>query len=69
MYLTPDNVHKFLGKKLNASKSIFRCYPFTVIQYSDGTYATKDRNGICSPIDNIKFNQVWFDTVDGVKIE
>ena len=67
MYLTPENASDYLGKELNASKSIFHYYPIIVIQYPDGSYATKDRVGVCSPISNIKYNQIWFDIVDGVK--
>ena len=61
MYLTPENAKDYVGMMLYADKSIFHYYPLTVIQYPDGSYATKDRIGVCSPVSSIKFNQVWFD--------
>lgn len=69
MYLTPENAHKYLGKKLDAVRHILHYYPMTVIQLLDGSYATKDSVGICSPVSNIKCNQIWFDTVNGELIE
>lgn len=50
MYLTPENAKDHVGMKLYADRSIFHCYPFTVFQYPDGTYATKDSAGVCSPV-------------------
>lgn len=64
MYLTPENAKDYVGMKLYADRSILGCYPYTVFQYPDGTYATEDRHGICSPVDNIMFNQVWFDRAE-----
>lgn len=64
MYLTPENAKEYVGMRLYASKSIFHIYPITVFQYPDGTYATRDRAGVCSPVSNIKFNQIWFDSAE-----
>jgi hypothetical protein len=36
MYLTPDNVHEYYGKTLDASRPILGVYPYTVIQFPDG---------------------------------
>lgn len=69
MYLTPDNAKDYVGMKLYADKSIFHRYPFTVFQYPDGTYATKDRLGVCSPVSNDSFNQVWFDRAEPYNAE
>ena len=68
MYITPENAHEYLGKTLDAHHRLLGAYPYTVIQYPDGMYATKDRCGVCSPVSNDRFNQVWFDTVDGVEV-
>ena len=64
MYLTPENAKDYVGMKLYADRSIFHHYPFTVFQYPDGTYATKDSAGVCSPVSNVLFNQVWFDRAE-----
>lgn len=69
MWLTPDNAHEYVGKELNATKTIFHYYPIKVFQYPDGSYATMDRVGVCSPISSMKINQVWFDMVDGEMVE
>lgn len=69
MYLTPDNAPNLLGKTLDATKHILGAYPYKVIQFPDGMYATVDRAGVCSPVDNDQFNQVWFDMVDGQYVE
>ena len=69
MYLTPENAPKYLGKTLDASKRILGVYPYTVIQFPDGSYGAKDRVGVCIPVSNNRFNQVWFDIVDGQKGE
>lgn len=68
MYITPENAHEYLGKTLDAYNRKLGVYPYTVIQYPDGMYATKDRCGVCSPVSNGRFNQVLFDTVDGVEV-
>lgn len=65
MYLTPDNAHELLGRSLDASKHILGVYPYTVIQFPDGTYGAMDRAGVCIPVSNDRFNQVWFDIIDG----
>ena len=52
MYLTPDNAHELIGRSLDASKRILGAYPYTVIQFPDGTYGAMDRVG-------------WFDIIDG----
>ena len=69
MYLTPENAKDYVGMKLYADRSIFRCYPLTVFQYPDGTYATKDSAGVCSPVSDDLFNQVWFDRAEPYKAE
>ena len=65
MYLTPDNAPNLLGKTLDASRHILGVYPYTVIQFPDGTYGAMDRVGVCSPVSNDRFNQVFFDIIDG----
>ena len=40
MYLTPDNAPNLLGKTLDATKHILGAYPYEVIQFPDGMYAT-----------------------------
>ena len=69
MYLTPENAKDYVGMKLYADKSILGCYPYTVFRYPDGTYATEDRAGVCSPVCSDPFNQVWFDRVEPYKGE
>ena len=69
MYLTPDNAPNLLGKTLDATKHILGAYPYKVIQFPDGMYATVDRAGVCSPVSNDQFNQVWFDMIDGQYVE
>lgn len=69
MYLTPENVKDYVGMKLYSDRSIFHCYPFTVFKYPDGNYATKDSTGVCSPVSNDRFNQIWFDRVEPHKSE
>ena len=64
MYLAPENAKDYIGMKLDAYRRILGGYPYTVFQYPDGTYATENRHGICSPVDNIMFNQVWFDRAE-----
>ena len=68
MWLTKDNAKEFLGKCLDLSRRLYHYYPVTVIQFPDGTYATKNSVGICSPIGDDRFNQTWFDIVDGKHI-
>ncbi len=69
MFLTPENAKDYVGMKLYADRSILGCYPYTVFQYPDGTYATEDRAGVCSPVDKDLFNQVWFDRAEPCKEE
>lgn len=64
MYLTPENAKDYVGMKLYADRSLLGCYPYLVFQYPDGTYATQDRAGICSPVDSNQFNQVRFDRAE-----
>lgn len=64
MFLTPENAKKYVGMKLYADKSIFKCYPLKVFQYPDGTYATEDTAGVCVPVSNEVFKQVWFDRAE-----
>ena len=69
MYLTPDNAPNLLGKTLDATKHILGAYPYEVIMFPDGMFTTVDRAGVCSPVSNDQFNQVWFDMVDGQYVE
>ena len=68
-YLTPENASRFLGKVLDARHPLLGVYPYTVIQFPDGTYGAMDRVGVCIPVSNDQFNQIWFDMVDGKSIE
>ena len=67
MYLTSENASDFLGKTLDAKKRILGAYPYKVIQTPTGEYLAVDRSGvglvITQPKD--KFNQIYFDIVDG----
>ena len=69
MYLTPNNAPNLLGKTLDATKRLLGVYPYKVIQFPDGMYATVDRAGVCIPVSNDQFNQVWFDMIDGQYVE
>lgn len=69
MHLTPENAKDYVGMKLYADRRILGCYPYTVFQYRDGTYATEDRAGICSPVDSDPFSQVRFDRAEPYKAE
>lgn len=69
MYLTPDNVHKYYGKTLDAKHRILGAYPYTVGKWPNGEYMVKDRAGVCMRIDKDPFNQVIFDIVDGEPCE
>lgn len=69
MYLTPENAKDYVGMKLYADRSILHYYPITVFQYPDGVYATKNRVGVCSPVSNEPFNQIWFDRAEPYKAE
>lgn len=64
MYLTPDNAPEYLGRKLYATRPLLGVYPYEVIKWPDGTFGVKDRVGICMPISNDPFNQVWFDSAE-----
>lgn len=70
MYLSTANVHEFLGKTLDARKHILGSYPYNVTQTPSGEYLAVDRAGvgivIAEPRD--KFNQIYFDIVDGIEI-
>ena len=71
MYLTTENVSKYLGKTLDSKKRILGAYPYTVIQTPSGEFLAVDRAGvglvIAQPRD--RFNQIYFDIVDGVEVE
>lgn len=71
MYLSTANVQEYLGKTLDARKKILGAYPYKVIQTPSGEYLAVDRAGvglrIAEPKD--RFNQIFFDIVDGVCIE
>jgi hypothetical protein len=67
MYLSTENVQEYLGKTLDSSKRILGSYPYNVIQTPSGEYLAVDRAGvglvIAEPRD--RFNQIYFDIVDG----
>jgi hypothetical protein len=67
MYLSTANMQEYLGKTLDASKRILGSYPYKVIQTPSGEYLAVDRAGvglvIAEPRD--RFNQIYFDIVDG----
>ena len=71
MYLSTENAHKYLGKTLDSSKRILGAYPYKVIQTPSGEYLAVDRVGvgmvIAEPKD--KFNQIYFDIVNGICVE
>ena len=71
MYLSTENAHEFLGKTLDSKKRILGSYPYKVIQTPSGEYLAVDRAGvgivIAEPRD--KFNQIYFDLVDGIEIK
>jgi rubredoxin len=71
MYLSTVNAHEYLGKTLDARKRILGGYPYKVIQTPSGEYLAVNRAGvglvIAEPKD--KFNQIYFDIVDGVGIQ
>lgn len=68
-YLTPENAHEYLGKTLDASKRILGVYPYKVIQFPDGSYGAMDRVGVCIPVSEDKFNQIYFDIVNDEEIK
>ena len=71
MFLTTANAHKYLGKALDSRKRILGSYPYKVIQTPTGEYLAVDRAGVgivvAEPKD--RFNQIYFDIVDGVCVE
>ena len=71
MYLSTANMQEYLGKTLDARKRMLGVYPYKVIQTPSGEYLAVDRAGvglvIAEPKD--KFNQIYFDIVDGVEIQ
>lgn len=71
MHLSTENAHEFLGKTLDSKKRILGSYPYKVIQTPSGEYLAVDRAGvgivIAEPRD--KFNQIYFDLVDGIEIK
>ena len=71
MYLSTENVNRFLGKTLDAKKRILGAYPYKVIQTPSGEYLAVDRAGVGLVIaqPNDRFNQIYFDIVDGVEVE
>ena len=70
MYLSTANVHEFLGKTVDAKRHLLGAYPYKVVQTPSGGYLAVDRAGvgivIAEPRD--KFNQIYFDIVDGIEI-
>lgn len=67
MYLSTVNAQEYLGKTLDARERILGVYPYKVILTLSGEYLAVDRAGvglvIAEPID--RFNQIFFDIVDG----
>lgn len=64
-------MQEYLGKTLTTRKRILGSYPYKVTQTPSGEYLAVDRAGvglvIAEPKD--KFNQIYFDIVDGVEIQ
>jgi hypothetical protein len=56
---------------LDAKKRILGAYPYKVIQTPSGEYLAVDRAGVGLVIaqPNDRFNQIYFDIVDGVEVE
>lgn len=71
MYLSTENAHEFLGKTLDSKKRILGSYPYKVIQTPSGEYLAVDRAGVGIVIaeQRDKFNQIYFDLVDGIEIK
>ena len=71
MYLSTANMQEYLGKTLDASERMLGSYPYKVIQTPSDEYLAVDRAGvglvIAEPRD--RFNQIYFDIVDGEHIE
>ena len=71
MYLSTANAQEYLGKTLDASERILGSYPYKVTQTPSGEYLAVDRAGvgivIADPRD--KFNQIYFDLVDGIEVQ
>ena len=67
MYLSTANAQEYIGKTLDARKRILGAYPYKVILTLSGEYLAVDRAGvglrIAEPRD--RFNQIFFDIVDG----
>lgn len=70
MYLHKANVQEYLGKTLDAKKRILGAYPYKVIQTQSGEYLAVDRAGVGLVIaeQRDKFNQIYFDIVDGEEV-
>lgn len=71
MYLTTSNAEKYIGKTLDAQKRTFGVYPYKVVKTPSGELLAVDRVGVGLKIaePNDLFNAVYFDIVDGAKIE
>lgn len=71
MRLSTANVKEYLGKTLDSEKRILGSYPYKVIQTPHGEYLAVDRAGVGLVIaePNDTFNQIYFDIVDGKKVE
>ena len=67
MYLSTANVQEYLGKTLDARKRILGAYPYKVIRTPSGEYLAVDRAGVGVVIaeQRDRFNQIYFDIVDG----
>ena len=67
MYLSTANMQEYLGKTLDARKRILGSYPYKVILTPSGEYLAVDRAGVGLVIaeQRDRFNQIYFDIVDG----
>lgn len=71
MYLSTANMREFVGKTLDAKKRILGAYPYKVVQMPSGKYLAVNRAGVGMVIaeQRDRFNQIYFDIVDGVEIQ
>lgn len=67
MYLSTANMQEYLEKTLDARKRILGSYPYKVILTPSGEYLAVDRAGVGLVIaeQRDRFNQIYFDIVDG----
>ena len=65
MYLTKENAHLYVGKKLDSSRRTFHYYPLKVIKWPSGKYGVVDRAGTAFPVPSIdeRCNIIYFDKI------